>query len=144
MQEALIQAGNHLRDYRGEGAPDRWVVRMVARACSRMRRGHRNDPARHVPLLDATAIAAGAPDPEAAVARAELSARLGAALLELAPEDRAVLLLAEGDGWSGPQIAAELGMSAEAVRARLARARRRLRTRFMAEDAADHGGASRR
>lgn len=139
VQEALIQAGLHLRDYRGEGAPEGWVVRMVARACSRMRRGHRNDPARHVPLLDAPGLpqlTTDAPDPEDAATRAELSARLGAALLELPAEDRAVLMLAEAEGWTGPQIAAELGLSAEAVRARLSRARRRLRARFTAAEAA--------
>ena len=55
--------------------------------------------------------------------------RLGV-LLALPATDRAVLLLAEAEGWTGPEIAAELGASPNAVRTRLSRARRAVRERL--------------
>lgn len=127
VQDALLAAGAQLRAYRGEGAPDAWVVRMVARACGRMRRGRRNDPALHVRDVEVEAPEA---DPETLAGRARIAEALGEALLELAAEDRAVLVLAEAEGWTGPEIAAELGVSAAAVRQRLSRARRAVRARL--------------
>jgi RNA polymerase sigma-70 factor (ECF subfamily) len=127
VQDALISAATHLPDYRGEGGVDAWVVSMVARACGRMRRGRKNDPHLHtfdVDLLSET------DDPEREAARAELARTLHGALEELDPLDRAVLWLAEGAGWTGPEIAERLGTSADAVRARLTRARRRLKERL--------------
>ena len=37
VQDALLAAGKHLRDSRGEGAVEGWVTTRVARACSRLR-----------------------------------------------------------------------------------------------------------
>lgn len=127
VQDALVTAGTHLSDFRGEGSPEGWVVRMVARACSRMRRGRRNDPALHVYDAD---VADGGDDPEGLAARAEIAGALGAALLELPAPDRAVLLLAEAEGWTGPEIARHLGLTPGAVRSRLTRARRAVRGRL--------------
>jgi len=129
VQDALLTAGTHMQDFRGEGSAEGWVVRMVARACGRMRRGRRNDPARHV--YDAE-LAAEGDDPEVLAARAEIAGALGAALLDLPAQDRAVLLLAEGEGWTGPEIAERLGLTAGAVRSRLSRARRVMRGRLEA------------
>jgi RNA polymerase sigma-70 factor (ECF subfamily) len=54
-------------------------------------------------------------------------ATIQVALKNLAPDDREVLLLQAWEGLSGPEIAQVLGVSADAVRARLSRARARLR-----------------
>lgn len=128
VQDALLAAGTHLGDYRGEGSAEGWVVRMVARACGRMRRGRRNDPALHVRELDVALP--GDDDPESLAGRAQIAAALGGALLELSATDRAVLLLAEAEGWTGPEIAAEIGVTPNAVRTRLSRARRAVRERL--------------
>lgn len=127
VQDALVSAATHLPDFRGEGALDGWVIRMIARACGRLRRGRKNDPALHAVEVD---LAAPDDDPEVAAGRARLATALGEVLLELDPMDRAVLLLAEAEGWTGPAIAAELGTTATAVRARLTRVRRKLRERL--------------
>lgn len=124
VQDALLAAGTHLGDWRGEGSVEGWVVRMVARVCGRMRRGRKNDPALHATDLD---IAADAPDAAWLTERADLTRALGEALVQLSPEDRAVLVLAEAEGWTGPEIAARTGLTPEAVRARLSRARKRAR-----------------
>ncbi len=124
VQDALLSAGSHLGSFRGDGSLEGWLVRMVTNACYRMRRGRKNDPALHT---TETPLASEAPSPEIEAARAELSEALERALRELPPLDRAVLILAEGEGWTGPEISAELGMSPGAVRTRLTRVRQRLR-----------------
>ncbi len=126
VQDALLAAGEHLEDFRDEGSVEGWLVRMVGRACSRMRRGRKNDPALHADL-SVVPVSAPGPSPEDEVFQAELAARLGEALLALPPMDRAVLLLSDAEGYKGPEVAVALGLSHDAVRSRLARVRRRLR-----------------
>ena len=45
----------------------------------------------------------------------------------LDPRDRALVMLADAEGWTAPEIASHVGMTAEAVRTRLSRAHRKLR-----------------
>lgn len=125
VQDALLAAGQHMDEFRGDGSVEGWLVRMVANACRTRHRGRKNQAAWNGPLDDEHAAADE--DPAAVAARAELADALGAALLELGPVDRAIVLLTQLDGWSGPEAAAALALSPEAVRARLTRARRRMR-----------------
>lgn len=127
VQDALVAASSHLAEFRGDGSAEGWVVRMVARACGRMRRGRRNDPSLHVGDVEAVTTE---DNPESLTGRAHIAEALGAALLALPPKDRAVLLLAEAEGWTGPEIAAELGVTPNAVRTRLSRARRAVRAQL--------------
>lgn len=127
VQDALVAASTHLAEFRGDGSAEGWVARMVARACGRIRRGRRNDPSLHVRDVEEVATEE---NPELLAGRAHIAEALGAALLALPPKDRAVLLLAEAEGWTGPEIAAELGVTANAVRTRLSRARREVRDRL--------------
>ncbi|MFZ5476811.1 MAG: RNA polymerase sigma factor [Myxococcota bacterium] len=127
VQDALLAAGTHLGDFRGDGPVEGWVVRMVARACGRLRRGRRNDPALHVRDAELTAED---DDPETLAGRARIAEALGDALAALPPKDRAILLLAEAEGWTGPEIAEEIGATPTAVRTRLSRARRVVREKL--------------
>ena len=124
VQDALLSAGMHLKDFRGAGSVEGWLVRMVANACHHMHRGRKNDPKLH----DVTMVLeSGSASPEDAALSGQLSQALGEALLTLKPQDRAVVLLAEAEGWTGPEIAERLEISPGAVRTRLSRARARLR-----------------
>ena len=128
VQDTLLQAGQHLRDFRGEGSLEGWLVRMVANACHRMRRGRKNDAALH----DTEAVLRdGAGSPEEQVAVGQLTEALGDVLGELSPDDRLLVLLADGEGWTGPEIAERLGITPGAARVRLHRARARARERFL-------------
>lgn len=138
VQDALVAAGRHLGDFRGTGSVEGWLVRMVENACRTRRRGRKNDPAWNA-AFDETRAPAGDASPEEGAARMELVDALEAALLVLSPTDRAVVLLTELDGWSGPQVARALDLTPEAVRARRMRARRRLREALGA--AGVHGSA---
>lgn len=131
VQDALLSAGEHLQDFRGEGSPQGWLIRMVANACSRMRRGRKNSAAWNAEL-DPELVMGQSEGPEVSAARAELATRLGEALISLSPEDRAILILAEAEDWTGPEIALALGMTAGAVRVRLTRMRGKLRDRLAA------------
>jgi RNA polymerase sigma-70 factor (ECF subfamily) len=111
VQDAMVSAGEHLRDFRGEGTVEGWLVRMVANACHRMRRGRKNDPTLH------DALEFG-----------QMSEILGQVLDELPALDRVIVMLAEAEDWTGPEIADKLGMTPGAVRTRLSRARTRVRS----------------
>jgi RNA polymerase sigma-70 factor (ECF subfamily) len=124
MQDALLSAGKHLQNFRGEGSIEGWLVRMVANACHHIRRGRKNDPTLHDV---STVLTAGSASPEDTAQAGELSTALGEALLSLSPEDRTIVLLAEGEGWTGPEIAERTELSPGAVRVRLSRARAKLR-----------------
>ncbi|MCO4764147.1 MAG: RNA polymerase sigma factor [Myxococcales bacterium] len=124
VQDALVSAGTHLTSFRGDGSVEGWLVRMVANACHHMRRGRKNDFRLHdteqILMSDE-----GSPEEKAMVG--QLSETLGQALLDLPPRDRTIVLLAETEGWTGPEIAEKLGMSAGNVRVRLHRSRLKLR-----------------
>lgn len=137
VQDAMLSAGRNLQSFRGDGSLEGWLVRLVTNACHRMRRGRKNDGARHasledLPHIDLSPQGAATQSPEVRTLQGEWAQALGDALLELDPKDRMILLLSDAEDWRGPEIAAELGMSNEAVRARLSRVRRKLRTRLAA------------
>ena len=125
VQDALLAAGEHLSDFRGDASVEGWLVRMVSNACHRMRRGQKNDPRLHA-ALDPNAAFDGA-GPEAEAARGEMMQTLGQALLALSPADRSLILLTDGEGYSAPELAERLDLTAQAVRSRVSRARRQLR-----------------
>ncbi len=124
VQDAWVAAGEHLGSFRGDGSLEGWLVRLVVNACHRMRRGRKNEPKLHLTEVELTG---GDDDPELLAARGQMIARLGEALLVLRPQDRAMVLLSEAEGWTGPEIGEALALSPVAVRSRLTRARRKLR-----------------
>lgn len=127
VQDTWVIASTALSDFRGEGRLDGWLVRIVASACARLRRGQKNDPTRHA---DSTELPLSEATPEGLAAEQELVSRIEQALLSRDPLDRAVLLLSEVEGYSGPEIAERVGLSSGAVRTRLSRIRAELREQF--------------
>lgn len=127
VQDTWLAAREHLADFRGDGSLEGWLVRMVANACQHMRRGRKNDPSLHQRDLE---LRAQDHSPEGLAARGELAQALGQALLTLEARDRTILLLAEAEGWTGPQIAEAMGTTPGAVRTRLTRARARLKAQL--------------
>lgn len=124
FQDALLNAWHARDSFRGDGRLEGWMIRLVASACNRLRRGRKNAPELHVVGREVTTRE---PTPEQSAFRHELANRLSEALLELKPQDRVLLLLSDAHGWKGPELAEELGLSPGAVRTRLSRARAKLR-----------------
>jgi RNA polymerase sigma-70 factor (ECF subfamily) len=124
VQDTLLIAANELGAFRGDGSVEGWLVRIVASACRRIGRGRKNDAHAHDSDVEP---ADDGDSPETLAARHELAERLNDVLLDLSPEDRLIVLLAEVEGRSGEEIARETGLSHGAVRTRLSRLRTKLK-----------------
>ena len=123
-QEAFVHAFERLATCR---RPDRfaaWLLAIVQRrSLNRLRTIRRR---RLVPL-DERIPAARSDAPVRALERADLRARLLAALGRLAPIQREIVLLADVEHWPHDRIAAATGISVVMSRRHLSDARRRLR-----------------
>jgi RNA polymerase sigma-70 factor (ECF subfamily) len=127
VQETLWAATRAIRVFRGgPGALASWLFTIVRRECFRLferwQLEHRADAdADQVDPLD---IATSIDDEVAARRRGEL---LAAALAELDPLHREAILLRDVRGLSAPEAATQLGISVDALKSRLHRARAKLR-----------------
>ena len=124
VQDAALAAWKYGEGFRGDGSVDGWLVRLVATACNRMRRGQKNDSSRHVTeveLVDDDVTA------DTLVARSQMASQLGEALNTLKPDDRAIVILSDAQGWTAKEIAEALEMTPGAVRTRLSRLHAKLR-----------------
>ena len=123
-QEAFMHAFEQLTTCRH---PDRfaaWLLTIVQRrSLNRLRTIRRR---RLVPL-DETIPAARRDAPVQSLERADLRAKLLAALSRLAPIQREIVLLADVEHWPHDRIAAATGISVVMSRRHLSDARRRLR-----------------
>ncbi len=103
-----------------------WLLTIARNRWARMHRRRSGEPAAHEPLGDLGVAAGWGLDSERAAIAAQDRDRVQAALATLAPEDREVLWLRDGNGLDGPAAAALLGVTLDAMKSRLHRARLRL------------------
>ena len=127
-QGAFLRAWVALPDFAGEAAFGTWLHRIALNGCyDHLRRRAR---VRLAPLdAEALAVPDGQDVAEAVVAAAEDAARRAAvadALAELSGEERALLAMRVGEGWSYERIGAALGLKINTVGTRLFRARAKL------------------
>lgn len=115
-QDTFLTAWRRLHSYRAEAPFEHWLTRVCLNCCyARLARTKRSeDP------IDGLELAAALPSPDVSVEVQRL-------LRRLAPVDRFVLLLLDGEGWSVQEIAQRIGWSVTNVKVRAFRARRRLR-----------------
>jgi RNA polymerase sigma-70 factor (ECF subfamily) len=125
LQDTLINVAKHLGDFEGRSSLSTWVFSLARSACSRKRRGLKNQP----PVSDEKASAEVdlAPSPEANASEREMASALSSALDELSDDYREVILLRDVEGLSAPEAAASIGISIDALKSRLHRAREALR-----------------
>lgn len=124
VQDTLLTATEHLEEFRGHGPFDAWLRSIVVRACSRQRRGQKNNGSLHTSSVE---VVDAEPTPELDAFRTELGALLSEALGQLTPEDRAAVLMTQLEGISGEEAARRLQVQAPALRKRLSRAKAQLR-----------------
>ena len=136
LQDTYIAAMRYLPGFRGEATVRGWLFRLAMSACTKKRRGRKNDPKLHIPLLVQARedgppaldlSATGATDPERQAAVSQLMHQLSGILLDMKEQDRAVLLLVDGEGRRPAEVAPLLGLSEPAVKSRLHRARKAFR-----------------
>jgi RNA polymerase sigma-70 factor (ECF subfamily) len=122
LQEAYVKAFRSLSSFRGQSRLGTWLYRIVYNAClDELKRGRRF---RHHPLD----YGGDRPDPRADIAETVVRrSRLAQALSELAPEDRAAVLLVDAQGFDYRSAGEVLGVPSGTVASRLNRARAALR-----------------
>ncbi len=125
LQETLISLVRNLERFEGRAALTSWVFALTRSACSRQRRGLKNQP--HEGEEAVAAARDETADPEAQASEAQLSRSLHDALDTLSPEHREVILLRDVEGLTAPEAAAALHLSVDALKSRLHRARAALR-----------------
>ena len=124
-QDTLLSLSQNLAQYQGRGAFLGWVFMLTRSACSRHRRGQKNHP--HQPITELEGLRSDGPDPELHTQSEETRGALQRAIDTLPAEQREVIWLRDVEGLSGEDAAQALGMSLEALKRRLHRARAELR-----------------
>jgi RNA polymerase sigma-70 factor (ECF subfamily) len=127
-QESLISMARSVRDFRGDSSVSSWLYTIARRFCIKKRRRSKFAPARDESLdtpgtAVADRLADPGPTPEQAATNQELATALAHAIDRLEPSQREVLVLRDVEGLSAPEVARILGVSVDAVKSRLHRAR---------------------
>ena len=124
LQEAYVRAYRNLGSFRGEAEVGTWLYRVVTNAClDELRRGGR----RPAPV-DVTDAAWERPSGEAGPERTVTAAdTVGRALDTLPDDQRAAVLLVDGEGFSFGAAALVLEIPAGTVASRLSRGRAAMR-----------------
>ncbi|HXH56289.1 RNA polymerase sigma factor [Iamia sp.] len=130
VQEAYLRAYRSIGRFRGEARFSTWMYRITANCASTQlgrRRRHR-----HEELAEDLVVVDTRPelDPVAQADASDLRTRVAAALEELPPKLRAVVVLRDVYDLPHEAIAAELGISESAAKVRLHRARRKVKERL--------------
>lgn len=128
VQDATLAALQALPEFRQGAAPGTWLHRIVVNAAlMHLRRGRTR---REVSAEALYAMKSPAPDPAAAAEEHEAVRRLRACLPRLSEQHRNVVELRDILGFDTDSTAVMLGVSSNAVKIRLHRARRALRGLF--------------
>lgn len=128
VQETLLTMARSVRDFRGESSVSTWLYTIARSFCIKKRRRSKFAPA-HPISLDAPegeplqGLKDPGPGPERAAYGREIGAALDASIRALDPGQREVLLLRDVEGLSAPEVGTVLGLSVDAVKSRLHRAR---------------------
>lgn len=125
LQDALLAIATHLDGFEGRSSLPSWAFTIARTACVRRRRGKKNEPPEGEAALRGHAVQG--PDPEDHVASLQTSAMVADALATLPDDYREVLLLRDAEGLTAPEAAVVLGVSNDALKSRLHRARAALR-----------------
>jgi RNA polymerase sigma-70 factor (ECF subfamily) len=133
VQDAFIKVHQHLGDFHGQSGFYTWLYRIAMNLC--IDRTRRSKRFAHVEFDD-TQVHEGAEfevaphrlgfDPAQALTDKEIRERVLAALEELSPNHRAVIVMREVEGLSYKEIADAMGCSQGTVMSRLFHARRRM------------------
>lgn len=137
-QDTLLAVAQNLAQFEGRSAFSTWLFTLARTACGRQQRGMKNAPPREdVPELRADE----GPGPEDLAESNELKLTLDLALGGLQRDQREVVLLRDVEGLSANEAAEVLGISVEALKSRLHRARASLRSALKPTVDGDASGA---
>jgi RNA polymerase sigma-70 factor (ECF subfamily) len=135
LQDTLLAVARGVRDFRGASSLSTWLYTVARSFCIKKRRRGQFAPQAEQSLeTDVTTEARQLPSPERhpdeALAGKQVEHALEQAISSLEPICREVLLLRDVEGLSAPEVAEVLGVSVQAVKSRLHRARVAVRERI--------------
>jgi RNA polymerase sigma-70 factor (ECF subfamily) len=133
-QETLLTMARTMRDFRGEASLSTWLYTVARSFCIKKRRRTKGAPATHEPLDQVPQHSADqhAASPEQMLLGREARETVAAALDQLEPEAREVVILRDIEGLSAAEVSQVTGLSVPAVKSRLHRARQALREHLLA------------
>ncbi|AKT38132.1 sigma-70 family RNA polymerase sigma factor [Chondromyces crocatus] len=127
LQETLLAMARGVRDFRGTSSLSTWLYTIARSFCLKKRRRSKFAPDEHSLDTDAAPEASRLADPsrapDEALAGKQIEHALERAIGALDPMYREVLLLRDVEGLTAPEVAEVLGLSTQAVKSRLHRAR---------------------
>lgn len=122
VQDTFIRAFDRLGDYRGEGPVAGWLHRIATTVVLGHLRRRKRLQSHELPHEDLAALPGGAPPPDP-----DLRRRLDRAVASLDENHRLVFVMHDLEGYTHQEIAAAMGTPVGTAKARLSRARSRLR-----------------
>ena len=133
-QDTLLTMARTMQDFRGDASLSTWLYTVARSFCIKKRRRTKGAPAVHEPLDKAAHDSAVEPSstPEQTLLGREARETVAAALDDLAPEAREVVVLRDIEGLTAAEVAKVTGTSVAAVKSRLHRARAALREHLLA------------
>lgn len=133
LQETLLAAARNLDGFRGASSVPTWLYAIARSFCIKKRRTSKFAPDQVESLETAGEAAREVPDvargPEEDVSSRQVQGALSDAIAALDPMYREVLVLRDVEGLSAPEVAEVMGLTVEAVKSRLHRARVAVRDR---------------
>lgn len=133
-QDAMLTAFTKLDSFRGDSPIEPWLRRIVVSACSRLRRGKKNDPSINVPFDPERGDGAGdepGADQDLQLEVAQSLELLRVEIDRLDEPNRTLLLQHDADEVPIAALAERFGMSDEAIKSRLKRARAQVREQLL-------------
>lgn len=127
VQDAYLRAWKGIRRFRGDAQFSTWMYRITANTAATLSGKRRRQRTVHLDEVADPVETEVAMHPELATENTELMGRLSAALDELPPRLRVLVVLKDVYGLSHEDIAEELGISVTAAKVRLHRGRKRMR-----------------
>lgn len=127
LQDTLLALARGVRDFRGASSLSTWLYTVTRSFCIKKRRKRKHAPVHVDSIEHTTALADDAPAPDERVATREAQHAVEKAIASLEPMYREVLLLRDVEGLTAPEVSEVLGLSIQAVKSRLHRARMAVR-----------------
>jgi RNA polymerase sigma-70 factor (ECF subfamily) len=134
LQDTLLAMARGVRDFRGASSISTWLYTIARSFCIKKRRRSKFAPEQERSLdtdltAEAKQLAAPGESPDEALAAKQVETALAEAIAALEPMYREVLLLRDAEGLTAPEVAEILGVTPQAVKSRLHRARLSVRER---------------
>lgn len=128
VQDTLLAMARGVRDFRGASSVSTWLFTIARSFCIKRRRRSKFAPRAEASIdadtaPEAARVADPARNPEDLAAGREIAEALDHAIASLPPALREVLLLRDAEGLTAPEVAEVLGVTPQAVKSRLHRAR---------------------